>query len=202
MENIVYDYGDKIYLNITNQCPCACDFCIRKNESGLGEQGSLWLDHTPSFDEIKEAIDKFDFGSKKEVVFCGFGEPTCALENLLKTAEYIKKTHPDVKIRLNTNGLSDLINNTDDSAKKMKGLIDKVSVSLNASDAEKYCAVCHPKFGKKSFDAMIKFTKEAEKYIPEVKMSVVDSIGKDEVEKCRELCGDNGIKLRVREYIK
>ena len=84
----------------------------------------------------------------------------------------------------------------------MEGLIDAVSISLNASDAEKYNSIVHPSFGLKSFDAMIKFTKDAQKYIPSVKMSVVDTIGDDEIEKCKKLCEENGIELRVRTYIK
>lgn len=201
MENILYTYGNKIYLNITNACPCDCEFCVRHNKNGLGDMGSLWLDHEPSFDEIKTAVDSFDFTGYDGVVFCGFGEPTCALDKLLKTAKYIKDTK-NVSIRLNTNGLSDLINRIDDSAKRMEGLIDSVSVSLNASDAEKYVSVVHPSFGLRSFDAMIKFTKDCKNYIPAVKMTVVDTIGEDEIEKCRKLCADNGIELRVRTYIK
>lgn len=201
MNNIVYTYGNKIYLNITNVCPCNCDFCVRNNKDGLGDMGSLWLSHEPSFDEIKTAIDGFDFSGYADVVFCGFGEPTCALEKLLKTAKYIKDTK-NVNIRLNTNGLSDLINKTDNSAARMAGLIDAVSISLNASDAEKYENVVHPSFGLKAFDAMIKFTKDAQKHIPSVKMTVVDTIGEEEIEKCKKLCEDNKIELRVRTYIK
>lgn len=200
MNNIVYTYGNKIYLNITNACPCDCEFCVRNNTDGLGDMGSLWLEHEPSFDEIREAIDGFDFTGFTDVVFCGFGEPTCALEKLLKTAEYIKQTK-NIKIRLNTNGLSDLINRIDNSAERMSGLIDAVSISLNASDAEKYEKIVHPKFGIKSFDAMIKFTKDAQKYIPSVKMTVVDTIGEEEIEKCKKLCEENNIELRVRTYI-
>lgn len=201
MENIIYTYGKNVYLNITNACPCDCDFCVRHNKSGLGDMGSLWLDHEPSFDEIKTAIDTFDWTGVENVIFCGFGEPTCALTKLIETAEYIKATK-NVKIRLNTNGLSDLINKCDNSAERMNGLIDSVSVSLNAPDAQSYEAVVHPKFGLKSFDAMIKFTKDCQKHIPSVKMSVVDTIGEEAVEKCKNLCKENGIELRIRSYIK
>lgn len=200
MNNIVYTYGNKIYLNITNACPCDCDFCVRNNTDGLGDMGSLWLEHEPSYDEIREAVDSFDFTGYTDVVFCGFGEPTCALDKLLRTAEYIKQTK-NVRIRLNTNGLSDLINRTDNSAERMSGLIDAVSISLNASDAEKYERIVHPSFGLRSFDAMIKFTKDAQKYIPSVKMTVVDTIGEEEIEKCKKLCEENNIELRVRTYI-
>ncbi len=201
MENIIYTYGSKVYFNITNACPCDCEFCLRHNKSGLGDMGSLWLDHEPGMDEIITAIDVFDWTGVEDVVFCGFGEPTCALEKLLKTAEYIKNKH-NVKIRLNTNGLSDLINKCDNSAERMHGLIDSVSVSLNAPDAESYNNIVHPKFGIEAFEAMIKFTKDCQKYIPTVKMSVVDTIGDENIKKCKKLCDDKGIDLRVRSYIK
>ncbi len=201
MNNIVYTYGNKIYLNITNACPCKCEFCVRNNTDGLGDMGSLWLDKEPTTDEIKAAIDNFDFTGYSDVVFCGFGEPTCALKKLTKTAKYLKDTKK-VKIRLNTNGLSDLINKTENTAQLLDGLIDSVSISLNASDAEKYDKIVHPSFGIKSFDAMIKFTKDCQKYIPSVKMSVVDTIGEEEIAKCQKLCDENGIELRVRHYIK
>ena len=200
MNNIVYTYGKQIYLNITNACPCNCVFCVRNNTDGLGDMGSLWLEHEPSFEEIKEAIDNFDFNGYSDVVFCGYGEPTCALEKLLKTARYIKDTK-NTKIRLNTNGLSDLINKSECTAERMAGLIDAVSISLNASDAEKYEKIVKPSFGIKSFDAMLKFTKDCQKYIPDVKVTVVDTIGEEEIVKCRELCEENGIELRVRTYI-
>ncbi len=201
MENIVYTYGNKVYLNITNACPCDCDFCVRHNTDGLGDMGSLWLEHEPSYEEIIKAIDGFNWENVTDAVFCGFGEPTCALEKLLKTARHLKETK-NVKIRLNTNGLSDLINKKEETAKDMAGLIDSVSVSLNASDADKYEAIVHPSFGKKAFDAMIKFTKDCKKYIPSVKMTVVDTIGREEIEKCKALCNENSIDLRVRTYIK
>lgn len=200
MENIVYTYDKTVYLNITNACPCDCEFCVRHNTDGLGDMGSLWLDHEPSMTEIKEAIDAFDWDGITDAVFCGFGEPTCALDKLLETAKYLKETR-GVKIRLNTNGLSDLIHHSTDSAERMAGLIDSVSISLNASDAEKYDAIVHPSFGLQAFDAMIRFTKDCQKYIPKVKMTVVDTIGEEEIEKCQKLCRDNGIDLRVREYI-
>ena len=201
MQNIIYTYGNKGYLNITNACPCDCEFCVRHNKSGLGDMGSLWLDHEPTQEEIIAAVNDFDWTDVEDVVFCGFGEPTCALDKLLKTAAYIKSLK-NVKIRLNTNGLSDLINKCGNSAEKMAGLIDSVSVSLNAPDAESYNNIVHPKFGLSSFDAMIKFTKDCQQYIPSVKMSVVDTIGEEAIEKCKKLCKEKGIDLRIRTYIK
>ena len=42
--NISYEIGDKLYLNITNKCPCNCTFCIRHNGDGAYGSDPLWLD--------------------------------------------------------------------------------------------------------------------------------------------------------------
>ena len=137
MADIVYTYGNQAYLNITNACPCRCTFCIRNNGDSVGEATTLWFEHNPSIDEIKAEIDAFDFSKyNNSITICGYGEPTCALNNLIDACKYLREK--GVKIRLNTNGLSDLINKSDCTAEKMEGLIDAVSISLNASDAEKY----------------------------------------------------------------
>ena len=38
-------------------------------------------------------IDSFDFTPYKEVVFCGYGEPTQALDNLIESAKYLKEKY-------------------------------------------------------------------------------------------------------------
>ena len=108
--DIVYRLGEGVYLNITNKCPCRCAFCIRSQGEAVGDAERLWFDTEPTLDEIKAAIDTFDFSGVEEVVFCGYGEPTNAYDHLLATAKYMREIHSDIKIRLNTNGLSDLIN--------------------------------------------------------------------------------------------
>ena len=85
MADIVYTYGNQAYLNITNACPCRCTFCIRNNGDGVGEATTLWFDHNPKIDEIKAEIDNFDFGKyNNSIIICGYGEPTCALDNMLE----------------------------------------------------------------------------------------------------------------------
>ena len=105
MADIVYTLEGGVYLNITNKCPCNCAFCIRSKGDAVGEAEKLWFDKEPDFDEIKEAVDTFDFSKVDSAVFCGYGEPTNAYDNLIKTAEYLKSVNPDIKLRLNTNGL-------------------------------------------------------------------------------------------------
>ena len=90
MADIIYTYNNNVYFNITNRCTCKCIFCIRNEHDTLGEAKEMWHDHNPSWDEIKAAIDAFDFSSYEEAVFCGYGEPTCAYDNLILAAKYMK----------------------------------------------------------------------------------------------------------------
>ena len=201
MMTITYPVKRGLYVNMTNRCPCACTFCLRKNGDSVYGSDPLWLDREPTVEEICHSIDQADPFRYEEIVFCGYGEPTERLYDLLAVAKYIK-SKSDIKIRINTNGLADLIWN-ESTAPKLKGLIDTVSVSLNATNKEDYFKLVRPKFGIDSYDAMLSFTKECTKYVPNVIMTVVDEVtSKEEQEKCREICESIGAKLRVRPYEK
>ena len=199
MADIIYTYEGSVYMNITNKCPCSCVFCIRSNGDGLGSAETLWHREDPTLEEIKAEIDAFDFSPYSEVVFCGYGEPTEALDNLIESAKYLKEKH-GLKIRVNSNGLSDLINGKE-TAKLLDGIVDCISISLNAPDAESYQRVSCSCFGKEAFPALLKFAEDCKKYIPEIKFTVVDVITPDEIEKCQKIADEMGIKLRVRTKI-
>ena len=114
-------------------------------------------------------------------------------------AAYIKKKSP-IRIRVNTNGLSDLIYG-EKTAPKLKGLIDVVSISLNATNPEDYLKMVRPKFGIGSFDAMLSFAKDCKAYVPDVVMTIVDTVTtKEEQEKSLQICNDLSVRLRIREY--
>ena len=199
METITYEVKKGLYLNITNRCPCSCTFCIRNNDDHVYGSDPLWLDHEPSVTEICDAIDQRYLGKYEEVVFCGYGEPTERLDALLEVAAYIKKKSP-IRIRVNTNGLSDLIYG-EKTAPKLKGLIDVVSISLNATNPEDYLKMVRPKFGIGSFDAMLSFAKDCKAYVPDVVMTIVDTVTtKEEQEKSLQICNDLSVRLRIREY--
>ena len=199
MMTITYPVKNGIYVNMTNRCPCACTFCLRHNGEGVYGSDSLWLEREPTVQEICQSIDTWDLTQYSEVVFCGYGEPTERLDDLLKVASYIR-SKSDIKIRINTNGLADLIWN-EKTAHKLKGLIDTVSVSLNATNKEDYLKVVRPKFGIDSYDAMLKFTKDCTEYVPNVVMTVVDVVTtKEEQELCRKICQSVGATLRIRPY--
>lgn len=199
MMTITYPVKNGIYVNMTNRCPCACTFCLRHNGEGVYGSDSLWLDREPTVQEVCDSLDKWNLDDYSEIVFCGYGEPTERLDDLLKVAAYIK-SKSNIPTRINTNGLADLIWGKS-VAHKLKGLIDTVSVSLNATNAEEYNAVVRPKFGLPSYEAMLKFTKDCVAYVPNVVMTVVDVVTTpEEQERCREICSELGATLRVRPF--
>ena len=199
MSDIIYTLEGGTYFNITNKCPCNCAFCIRSKGDAVGEAKRLWHDVEPTFEDIKAAIDNYDFSGVKEAVFCGYGEPTNALDNLLKTAQYLKTLYPDIKLRLNTNGLSDLINGRE-TAKDICKYIDVISVSLNDPDSEKYDKITRNIFPGKAFDAMLKFTRDCVACGNSVRMTVVDVIPPEDIEKSRKICEGCGAEFRVRSF--
>lgn len=196
---IFYKFDGKMYINITNGCPCDCVFCIRKNGDSIEDNDSLWLEHEPSFEEITEAFEKFDKQGITEAVFCGYGEPCVRVDMLVKTAEYIKK-HSDMKIRVNTNGLVKLIHPEFD-LKLFSGLIDSVSISLNAPDAASYNEVTRPHWGERSFDVMLDFAVAMKEICGKVAFTLVDVISEDKIDACRKLAEKLEIPLRVRHYV-
>lgn len=196
---ILYEVDKGLYVNLTNSCPCRCTFCIREEGDGAYGSESLWLEHDPSFDEIIAAFKKVNLKKYKEVVFCGYGEPLTRVEVLVKVCDYIHEVS-DLKVRVNTNGLADLIHQKR-VAPLLEGKVDCISISLNAPNAEEYLKVTRSKFGLPSFNAMLKFATDCKKYIPEVVMTVVDCLPEEEIKASRELVAQIGVQFRVREFI-
>ena len=193
-----YRVGKGLYVNLTNRCPCACTFCIRQNGSGVYGSDSLWLEREPTADEVCESVEK-NFGECRELVFCGYGEPTERLDVLLEVAGRFREKHPAIPIRVNTNGLSDLIAG-EPTAHRFKGLVDAVSISLNAPTAEEYVALCRPKFGAAAYPALLKFAAEVKGFVRDVVLTVVgtDALTSEKEEACRRIAAECGVSLRVR----
>lgn len=197
---ITYVVENSLYINLTNRCSNRCDFCIRNNGDGAYGSDSLWLEHEPSEDEVMRALDARNIESYDEIVFCGYGEPTERLETLISVAKKLKAKH-NCKIRVNTNGQSDLLYGKD-TAPMFKDAVDTVSISLNAPNAEEYQRVCHSKFGAAAFGALLTFASNVKHYVPNVLLTVVDSaLTEAEIAECRQIAADAGVTLRVRRYI-
>lgn len=199
MADIIYSWYGNTYFNLTNKCPCNCAFCIRKKTDAVGDAKRLWHDTEPAFEDIKKAIDSYDFSGVKEAVFCGYGEPTNAYDNLIRTAQYMKKKYPDIKLRINTNGLSDLINEKPTAA-EICSVIDIISVSLNDPTSEKYDKITKNIYPGRAFDAMLQFTKDCVACGAEVWMTVVDVIPPEDIEKSRKICEACSAKFRLRSF--
>lgn len=196
---ITYEYGKNLYVNLTNRCPNRCEFCLRTHSAGSIYAEDLWLEREPSKEEILEDIKKRDLNQYQQLVFCGYGEPTCRLQDLLWLCDQVKK-FSSIDIRINTNGLSDLINGKH-SAAQLDDRVDIVSISLNAPNAEKYEDVCHSEYGLEAFPAILRFAAEAGLYVPKVYMTVVDTMPQADIDECRRICEGLGAIFRVRKYI-
>jgi len=195
--SIVYDYFGGLYINLTNKCPNACEFCIRNFTDSLGDADSLVLKEDPSVEDVKEELARWDVRTYDEVVFCGYGEPTERLPELLELARYIKAMYGR-QVRINTNGLADLIWGRP-TAPDLKGVIDAVSVSMNEADAQKYYDLCHPRFGLQSYDAVIKYIEDVREYVPYVAVSVVTSaISSQSIEICRAKAEELSVVFKMR----
>lgn len=193
----VYTVADKIYINLTNRCPCSCIFCIRQNGDGAYGSDSLWLEREPTADEVISALGKYDLSKYKEIVFCGYGEPMERAEDVALIGKYIKE-NLGLPVRVNTNGLGDRINGRK-TAQLLKGAADIVSISLNNYCAEKYNAVTRPKWND-AFESLLEFASDCKKYVPKVMFTVVDVISPEDISRCKELAAEMGIELRVRSY--
>lgn len=198
---ITYEVESALYVNITNKCSNRCVFCIRNNGDTAYGSDPLWLEREPTVQEIVDSILSRDLSKYTEIVFCGYGEPSVRLRDARAVSLAVKEKHPEVKIRMNTNGQSDLILGYD-TAPFYKDAFDSVSISLNAPTAEKYFKVCQSAFGKAAFDAILSFASRVKKYVPNVAFSVVDeALTDDEIEECKKISDSCGVKLRVRKYI-
>lgn len=189
----VYPIEDRLYINLTNRCPNRCVFCIRNNEQGVGYD--LWLDREPSVEEVLAAAG--DVGAYREVVFCGYGEPLLRWEVVVGVARVLKERF-GVPIRVNTNGLAEAVLGQP-ILPQLEGLVDVISISLNAADADTYDRLCHSDLGPEAYPALLRFIRDSKVYIPRVVVSVV-AIPNFHPEPAQKLARELGVELRIRPY--
>lgn len=202
---ITYEYEGALYVNLTNKCNCNCEFCLRhgKAQGSIYTEDSLWLEREPT---RQEALDSFlgqDVCSYREIVFCGYGEPTYRLDDLLWLVDELKARFGDrlPPVRINTNGHANLINSRN-VCPELKGRIHTLSISLNSTNAADYVALCHPIQGEAAYRAMLDFARESAAYVPEVILTIVDKDKTpEEIEQCKAIAANLGVKLRIRSFI-
>lgn len=191
---IAYQIRNSIYLNITNSCTDACIFCVRYSTDFV-KGHNLKLEKEPSAGNLIKTIG--DPRRYKEIVFCGYGEPLIRLDVIKEVSAWIKKNGG--RVRIDTNGHGNLIHRRN-ILPELSGLVDEVSVSLNAEDPEKYYKICQPRFGIETYNEIKRFILEAKRYIPVVGVTVVDLPDID-LAACRRIAEEElGVNLRVREY--
>ena len=198
-DTYLYTLDGNLYVNLTNKCSNGCDFCVR-NERSSYYGNYLWLRNgDPTVEKVISAANGFgDLTRFKEVVFCGFGEPTYKVAEMVALCDFFHEK--GLKTRLNTNGQGNLINKRD-IVPDLKGKIDFVNISLNASCVEKYQPICRSQFGEAGFAGLVEFGKLCRKEGIDCRFSIVDCIGEDEVEACKRLADSVRIPLYVRKYI-
>ena len=190
---IAYRIRDSLYLNLTNRCSNACTFCAKFKEFVV-KGHALKLDHEPDFVEVIRAIG--DPTRYKEVVFCGYGEPLLRLELVKEVATWLHQR--GVKVRINSDGQANLVHGRD-ILPELAGLVDTLSVSLNAADAEAYQRICHSPYGEQAYEGVKDFLRRAPAHIPEVIATAVTLPGID-VAACRAVAKELGVNFREREY--
>ena len=192
--------GKNIYVNMTNRCPCNCVFCLRQTKKMM-EGNSLWLkEGEPSVDRVMDLFAPYDLSVINELIFCGYGEPLERIADVCEVIDRLKSKYPDLKVRVNTNGLANLVHGRDITP-ELAGRFDTVSISLNAPDAEEFLALTRSKFGIGSFEALQEFAVLAKRHVPNVVMTVVEKVMSEEkIELCRKLCNELGVALRVRPF--
>lgn len=192
-DTIAYMIRNSLYLNITNRCSNRCTFCPKFDDFAV-KGHELKLSHEPNFAEVIAAVDAAT--GFEEVVFCGYGEPLVRLDLVKEVAAELKRR--GIKVRVNTDGQANLVHGRN-ILPELAGLVDVLSVSLNAANAEEYQRLCNTPFGAAGFQGVCDFLKEAPKHVPQVTASAVTVPGLD-VGKVRELALSLGVDYREREY--
>ena len=166
----------------------------------MGGADSLWLEREPTFEEVMAAFEAFDVERYREVVFCGYGEPTEAFDLLVRVARAVKERYGK-PIRVNTNGQGSLINGRN-IAPELEGMVDSVSISLNSPDAARYQQIVRSRCGEEAFDGMLDFAREAARHVPQVTMTTVETtLTPEEEGRCRTICEELGVRYRIREWV-
>ena len=198
---ITYEFEDSLYVNMTNRCSNACVFCVRSKHDTINGSDNLWLDREQTVEEIKADFERRDLSKYSSVVFCGYGEPLMRFDDCMTIARWLKEKRPETIIRINTNGQANLIEKKDVTP-QFEGLVDCVSISLNAANAKRYDELCKSCFGEAAFDALLDFAVRAKKYVPKVVFSIVrHDISDEDIEICRGIAEKCGVDFRIREYI-
>ncbi len=197
---ITFVIKNSLCINMTNHCTNKCDFCVRERSGGDIGIADLTFERDPSLDDILFEVTSTNLNKYSEIVFCGYGEPTCRLYDMLTICKKIREI-TDTPIRVNTNGHASMIMG-EDTAPLFRGLVDSVFISLNAADSDTYVKLCRPKFGENAYVGVLKFAREIIKYVPEVILTVNGEYLTDaDIARCADIAENIGAKFHVRNAL-
>ena len=198
---IVYRFGNGVYINLTNRCPNLCTFCI-KTKWKLDFHGNnlnLQGDEPPATAVIAALEKELSTAPFKEVVFCGYGEPTLRLDVLLLVAHTLRgwraqAKYPPFSIRLNTNGLGNAVHHKD-IVPQLRQAVDVVNVSVNAADEDTWRKlVCPAPEYENSFESVWDFLHNCvQAGFEKVVASCVDGVGADTQAVEKRACAEGAV---------
>ncbi len=195
-DQLSYQIGDRLYLNITDRCTLECRFCPKTQDRPEVRGYDLRLSERPTVEQLIASVG--DPARYAEVVFCGFGEPTLRLKVLLEVARWIK-AHGG-RVRVNTDGLANLVHK-DDTLPLLGECVDAISVSMNAQNAAVYEEHCQPALPG-SYEQMLDFLRAAPRHIPEVTATAIRGLSGVDIAACARLAKTLGVAFRARELDK
>lgn len=190
--NIAYALHGNCYINITNRCTLRCAFCPKFNKQWDVKGYLLRLKSEPKVQEVLNAIG--DPTQYKEIVFCGLGEPTLRLSELISIATQLKQQ--GTTIRLNTDGLANAIYKKDITP-LLKDCVDSLSISLNAHNAQLYTQHCRPLIDN-AFNVVQGFIRAASEHIPDITVTAIDGLPGVDIAACEKIAIKQGAKFRHR----
>lgn len=193
MQTLAYTIGHSRYLNITDRCTLRCRFCPKFRDGPRVHGIDLSLDRRPSVPSIIEAMGEIE--NIREVVFCGFGEPTLRLEPLLEIAHHVKSAGG--RVRVNTDGLANLVHKRN-VLPELADCVDSLSISMNAQNDALYRKHCRPALAD-SFPAMLNFVALAPHYIEQVTVTAIEGLAGVDIAACERLARRRGAQFRRRQ---
>ncbi|WP_223668821.1 TatD family nuclease-associated radical SAM protein [Kangiella shandongensis] len=180
-ERYWYEIRGSLYLNICDRCTLRCQFCPKTQGINQVHHYDLSLARQPEAEQVIATLP--DLMNYKEVVFCGYGEPTLRLKQLLAIARYCKKY--GIRTRLNTDGLGNVVHKRD-IIPELAEVVDSVSISLNAQDTETYTNHCQPQL-KSAYLAVHQFIRRAVDFFAEVRVTAIEGLEGVDIEQCRTI---------------